>query len=97
MGRERRVVRHIIDKPGTLTDDAGNLLNVQFSLTQWQDFIEDLPSLRSAAGSISFETDTEAWAAADGKKRTLRGAGIEAEVYVVSTDSFKVTGPVRDV
>lgn len=97
MGRERRVVKRIVDKPGILIDESGAQVKVQFSLTQWQDFIDELPSLRSAGGSVAFQTASEAWAASDGKKRTLRGGGIEAEIYVESTDTFKVTGPVKDL
>lgn len=94
--RERRVVRSISGQNGTLTDDAGAVVKVRFSLTQWQDFIDNLPTLRSAEGSLEFKDTQEAWRATDGKLRTLTGGGIRASIYVVSSKTFKVTGPVID-
>jgi len=95
--RERRVVRSIPGTNGTLTDEAGAIVKVRFSLTQWQDFIDNIPTLKSAVGSIEFKDTHEAWSAMDGKLRTLTGGGIRANVYVDTSSTFKVTGPVVDI
>lgn len=95
--RERRVIRSISKTDGLLTDKSGASLEVRFSLTQWQNYIDDIPSLRSAAGSIEFKDTNQAWSAMNGELKTLTGGGIQANVYVVTINTFKVTGPVNDI
>lgn len=96
MEREKRLVREVGISKGTLTDSSGNQLRVTFNLNQWQDFIDGIPSLRSAGGWIQFKNRNDAFKSTDGKKWTLEGGGIRADVFVVSDDRFRVTGPVHD-
>lgn len=97
MGLERRVVREISNETGTLTSPDGKSVNVNFSLTQWQNYDGDVPTLRSAEGSIRFSNQHEGFAAtAEGTPKTLKGGGIQAKVIVISQSRFKVTGPVED-
>src|ERR1017187_3362028 len=91
---ERRVVKSISGKSGVLTDKTGAALEVRFSLTPWQDYVDDIPTLKSAAGSIEFKDARQAWSAMGGKLSTLIGGGIQADVYVDTMSTFKVTGPV---
>jgi len=103
MTRERRVVKRILGKNGVLTDKAGKSAKVRFSLTQCQDYLDGLPSIQSADGSIEFQNARESLGAIDGELRTLTGAGIETKVYIDSMGApdpkgtFKVTGPVNDI
>ena len=98
MSRETREIRRINAQRGTITDKAGSVANVRFSLIQYQDFIDDLPMLKSAKGTVEFESRGEAWTmTAEPESKTLKGGGIEAQVLVLSEDSFSVTGPIRDI
>jgi hypothetical protein len=64
---------------------------------QYQDFADGIPSLRSAEGSIAFQTQMEGWKMLESpENKTMKGGGIEAEVLIVSMDAFKVTGPVTE-
>jgi hypothetical protein len=98
MSRERRVVREIKNESGTLTSPDGKSVNVKFSLTQWQNYDADVPTLRSAEGSIRFSSLGDGYAATmDGTPKILKGGGIQAKVIVVSQSRFKVTGPIEDI
>jgi hypothetical protein len=46
---------------GTVSDDRGMVLNVKFGRTQFQDFVDKIPTLRSGSGSIQFEDEKKAW------------------------------------
>jgi hypothetical protein len=47
---------------------------------------------------IAFKTQMEGWKMLESpESKTLRGGGIEAQVLIVSMDSFKVTGQVNDL
>jgi hypothetical protein len=98
MGRETRVVREIDGGDGTLTDKAGVTVQVRFSLTQTQDFIDGIPAVRSAEGSLEFKNISDAWAMLRSPEtKTLRGGGIQAEVIVETAESFEVIGSVEDI
>lgn len=96
--RGSKIVREINNQKGMLKDANGNVVNVRFSLVQWQDYVDDVPTLRHANGSIQFDSRNDSWAAtADGTIKTLEGGGIRAQVLVVSSEKFAVTGPVTDL
>lgn len=98
MSRETREIRRIDDQEGTLTDKAGKTAKVRFSLVQTEDFIDEVAMLRSASGTLEFESRSEAWAMTEsGENKTLKGGGIQAEVLVISIDSFRVTGAIKDI
>ena len=68
-------------------------LKVRFSLTQWQDFMR-----QSSDPQIGRRGPLEGHSsvASDGvESSTLQGGGIRTNIYVVSSKTFKVTGPVR--
>ncbi len=97
-GRGSRVVREIQNQRGTLTGTDGKAVEVRFSLVQWQDSVDGIPTLKHANGSIQFKSRGDSWSAvAEGSAKTLEGGGIRAQVIVVSSDSFTVTGPVTDL
>ena len=98
VSRETKAIRRINKQDGTLTDRAGIVANVCFSLMQTQDYVDGLPTLRSAQGTLEFEKTSEAWDMFHSpEKKTLKGGGIQAEVLVVSVDSFRVTGALNDI
>ena len=94
----KRVLKSISNQAGTLTEGQ-NIAKVRFSLTQWQDFIDNqVPGLKSASGSIQFEKTREASSFFNSRgSALLRGGGIEARIILVSMDRFDVTGPVTDI
>ena len=95
---ETKVLREIAKTDGTLTDETGNTVEVRFTLTQTQDFVDGIPTLRSAHGTIEFRNMSEGWRMFNSSaKKTLKGGGIEAEVFIASLDSFRVAGPLNDV
>jgi hypothetical protein len=99
MGRETKEIRRIYNEEGTLTDEFGLTARVRFSLVQIQDFINDIPTQTGANGngSLEFENAHDAWNMTNSpEKKKLKGGGIEADVLVVSEDSFCVTGPIKD-
>jgi hypothetical protein len=98
MKLERRVFRQISGEYGVLTDKAGTSSKVRFSLTQWREYIDDLPSLEAGRGSISFQPPGAAWSALQGgTPKTLTGAGIQAKILMETAGTFRVTGPVTDI
>ena len=98
MSRETREVRRISNQKGTITDKAGSTVKVRSSLSQTQDFIDGIPMLKSGEGSLEFETRGDAWNMTNTpESKTLRGGGIQAEVLVISEDSFETTGPIVDI
>ena len=95
---ETKVLREIAKTDGTLTVESGSTVEVRFTLTQTQDFIDGIPTLRSAFGTIEFKNMKEAWRIFNSSaKKTLRGGGIEAEVFIASLDSFRVAGPLNEI
>ena len=94
---ETRVARKIPTTKGELIDKSGASVKVRFSLTQYQKYVEGIPTLRSADGTLQFKDQNEAWTAMDGELRTLKGGGIQANVYVDTVGSFRVTGPVNEI
>ena len=95
---ETKVLREIPETDGTLTDETGSTVEVRFTLTQTQDFIDGIPTLRSAHGTIEFRNTSEGWRMFNSSaKKTLKGGGIVAEVFVASLDTFRVAGPVNDI
>lgn len=95
---KQKVIRTIGESNGTLTAEDGLSVNVRFTMTQWQEYLDGLPSLKHARGSLEFFNTADAWKmTVQGQKVTLRGAGIEAQVLCTSMDSYVVTGPVADV
>jgi hypothetical protein len=95
--RETKVVKRIPGASGKLIDKTGTSVKVRFSLIQHQDYVDGIPTLSSADGTIEFKDQHQAWAAMDGELRTLEGGGIQASVYIASMDTFKVTGPVNEI
>jgi hypothetical protein len=98
MSRETREVRRVSNQQGTITDKAGSAVKVRFSLTQTQDFVDGIPTLRSGEGSLDFESRGDAWKmTSTPESKTLAGGGIKAEVLVISEVWFKTTGPIVDI
>jgi hypothetical protein len=98
MSRETREIRRIHGAPGTITDKAGVVARVRFSLVQSQDFIDEIPMLKHASGTLQFENRADAWHMTSGpENKTLKGGGIEAQVLVLSEQKFSVTGPITDI
>ena len=63
-----------------------------------QDFVDGIPTLRSGHGTIEFRNMREGWRMfSSSAKMTLKGGGIESEVFIASLDSFRVAGPLNDV
>jgi hypothetical protein len=94
---ETRIIRQIDRAEGALTNKAGKTVPVRFSLTQTQAIIGGIPSLRSAQGTLEFASNADADLMFSSRhSQTLKGGGIEAEVFVISYRSFKVTGPIKD-
>jgi hypothetical protein len=94
VGPEYRTVRQIIDQPGTVILDGGaTSVSVRFSLVQIQKFVDGIPDLRTAHGTITFpDRKTASKLLKLGDAFSLRGAGIEAMILLLSIDEFKVTG-----
>ena len=98
MSRETREGRKILNKKGTVTDRAGKIAKVRFSLITTQDFIDGIPTLRSASGTLEFESMGDAWAMTEStESKTLRGGGIQAEVILLSAEKFVTTGAIKDI
>jgi hypothetical protein len=98
MARETRVTRRINWQKGILKDKAGLVVKVQFNLIQTQDFLDGMPMLKRAEGSLEFESGSDAWNMTSmPESKTLVGGGIRAEVIVMSENSFKTTGPIVDI
>ena len=98
MSRETREIRRIYNQEGTLTNKAGSVAKVRFSLIQYQDFIDGIEILKHATGTLEFENRVGVWQMTTGpESKTLSGGGIEAQVLVLSEDSFSVTGPIKDI
>ena len=76
-------------------DRSGNTAEMRFDLTETQDFVDEVPGLRKAFGTIKFSNATKGanMFLSTGDK-TLIGSGIQAEVNVITMDSFRVTGSV---
>jgi hypothetical protein len=91
----KRIIRKIPTQPGTLTDGQ-NIAKVSFDLTEWQDFIDQIPGFTSASGNIQFEKIGGA-SSFFRRKVLLRGGGIEVEIMLRSTDRFDTTGPITDI
>jgi hypothetical protein len=96
MAMSKRKIKSISNKTGTVS--KGEIVaKVRFSLSQWQEFIDDIPGMRSASGTIEFEKTAEASSFFESiGSATLRGGGIEAQILVLSLDQFRVTGPVTE-
>ena len=82
-----------------ITDGKGSEAKVRFSLTQWQEFIDDhIPSMKSAKGTIQFEDTAKAFYFFNsGGTALLSGGGIEALVLIITPTAFTVAGPIKDL
>ena len=91
-----RVVRRILNQKGTLSDGKSPEIFVEFSLTEYQNYIRgSIPSLKSGDGVIGFPDTAKAFYFFNqGEACTLRGGGIEAQILVTRLDRFEVTGPI---
>lgn len=98
MSYESKVVRRVAETDGLLTNKAGTTMKVRFSLVERQAYEDGVPMLRSAEGTLEFENRADGWAMVQSpENKTLTGGGIQAEVLLISTDSFGVTGEVKDI
>ena len=95
----QRVIRNISNKVGTVIDGKGSEAKVRFSLTERQQFIDDyIPSLKSAGGTIEFETPAQAfYFFQSGGAALLKGGGIEVSIIITSPTEFKATGSITDI
>jgi hypothetical protein len=93
-----RVIKDISNQAGTLSDGQ-TIAKVRFSLTQWQEFVDDqIPGLRSATGTIQFEDAAKASLFFNsGGSSLLKGGGIEAKIIATTPTEFTVTGPITDL
>ena len=95
MNTETKIIRKIPLGQGVLMDQFGCTAEIRFNLTETQDFIDEVPGVRRAFGTLKFD-DTEKGRSMyqELENKTLIGGGIHAEVCVVTTESFLVTGSV---
>ena len=96
---EKRLIRQVPQTIGTLTDRGGRTVPVQFSLAQWRFYMGGVPAMRRADGELQFFNLADAFDMRDVDQGvTLEGAGIRAEVAMVSLRAFTVIdGSVNDI
>ncbi|MFZ2022021.1 MAG: hypothetical protein WCC31_21045 [Terracidiphilus sp.] len=83
---------------GTLTNKAGSDTTVRFSLIETQHFVDGLPTLRAAEGTLEFMDVAAAYGMlTTPENKTLHGGGIQAEVSLTSEDTFSVIGEVKNI
>lgn len=94
-----KTIKSISDQRGTISRVGGADVEVLFSLTQWQEFIDDeIPSMKSALGTLRFEDPAKAsYFFNSGDVAVLTGSGIKASIIITSLNEFKVTGPITDI
>ena len=95
MNTATKIIRQIPWGQGVLMDQFGCTAEIRFNLTETQDFVDEVPGVRRAFGTLKFD-DTEKGRSMyqELENKTLIGGGIHAEVCVVTTESFTVTGSV---
>jgi hypothetical protein len=95
MNTVTKIIRQIPWGQGVLMDQFGCTAEIRFTLTETQDFVGEVPGSRRASGALKFddiEKGRSMYQELDNK--TLIGGGIHAEVRVLTTESFTVTGSV---
>lgn len=95
MNTVTKVIRKIPWGQGVLMDQFGCTAEIRFNLTETQDFVDEVPGVRRAFGTLKFD-DTEKGRSMyqELENKTLIGGGIHAEVCVVTIESFTVAGSV---
>jgi hypothetical protein len=95
MNTVTKIIRQIPWGQGVLMDHFGCTAEIRFTLTETQDFVDEVPGTRRASGALKFD-DTEIGRSMhqELENKTLIGGGIHAEVCVITTESFSVAGSV---
>ena len=92
-GIEKRLISHIPESRGTLTDRGGRTVPVNVSLTEWRLYIDEVPASRSAEGHVEFFNLADAFDLRDVQEGlTLQCGQMQAEVSMLSLRSFTVVG-----
>jgi hypothetical protein len=76
---------------GFLIEQSGETAEIRFDLKETQEFINNIPGIRKAYGSLRFdevEKGCNMYVASENK--TLIGGGIHAEIIVALMESFRV-------
>lgn len=96
--RESRAIRSMSGQYGTLTNKAGSATTVRFSLIETQHFIDGSPTQKTAEGTLEFTNVADARRMiTTPETKTLKGGGIQAEVSIITEDSFSVIGEVKNL
>ena len=100
MSRMMIATRENMNQEGVIMDSSGSKINVQFDLTETQDFVDGLPDLEYAFGNLRFAEEAKlllSLLALSCTRLVLEGSGIQAEIALNSLNTFTVTGDTTEI
>jgi hypothetical protein len=92
--------RENMNQEGVIMDSSGSKINVQFDLTETQDFVDGLPDLEYAFGNLRFPEEAKlllSLLALSCTRLVLEGSGIQAEIALNSLNTFTVTSDTMEI